>query len=110
MKPDLGLPLDEAVVGQAVGKLPAHVVAYVAEVERLEVTVAHGVEEYEDGHHLAVRHAARTVAAAFATGVQRVFVSNVCFFSSGVKYLQNSSRIQKISIKFASVMGMDVFM
>ncbi len=73
MKPDLGLPLDEAVVGQAVGKLPAHVVAYVAEVERLEVTVAHGVEEYEDGHHLAVRHAARTVAAAFATGVQRVF-------------------------------------
>ena len=74
MKPDLGLPLDEAVVGQAVGKLPAHVVAYVAEVERLEVTVAHGVEEYEDGHHLAVRHAARTVAAAFATGVQRVFL------------------------------------
>lgn len=73
MKPDLGLPFDEAVVGQAVGKLPAHVVAYVAEVERLEVTVAHGVEEYEDGHHLAVRHAARKVAAAFIAGVQRVF-------------------------------------
>ena len=73
MKPDLGLPFDEAVVGQAAWKLPAHVVAYVAEVERLEVTVAHGVEEYEDGHHLAVRHAARTVAAAFIAGVQRVF-------------------------------------
>ena len=37
-------------------------------------------------------------------------MSNVCFFSSGMKYLQNSSRIQKISIKFASVMEMDVFM
>ena len=36
-------------------------------------------------------------------------VSNVCFFNSGVKYLQNSSRIQKISIIFASVMGMGVF-
>ncbi len=32
----------------------------------------------------------------------------MCFFSSGAKYLQNSSRIQKISIKFASVTGMDV--
>ena len=30
------------------------------------------------------------------------------FFQFGAKYLQNSSRIQKISIKFASVMGMDV--
>ena len=90
---------------EAVGKLPAHVVAYVAEIERLEVAVAHGVEEYEDCHHLAVRHAARTVAAAFATGVQLVF-----FFSSGAKYLQNSSRIQKFSIKFISVMGTDVFM
>ena len=67
---------------EAVGKLPAHVVAYVAEIERFEVTVAHGVEEYEDGHHLAVRHAARTVAAAFATCVQLVFFSvrgrNIC--------------------------------
>ena len=73
MKSDLGLSFDEAVVGQAAWKLLAHVVAYVAEIERLEVTMAHGMEEYEDGHHLAVRHAARTVAAAFATGVQRVF-------------------------------------
>ena len=35
---------------------------------------------------------------------------DVCFFSSVTRYLQNSSRIQKISIKFVSVMGMDVFM
>ena len=73
-------------------------VTYITEVERLEVSVAHGMEEYENGHHLAVGHEARAVAAAFAAGV------------TGAKYLQNSSRIQKISIKFASVMGMDVFM
>ena len=33
---------------------------------------------------------------------------SVCFFSSGAKYLQNSSRIQKIYIKFTSVTGMDI--
>ena len=32
----------------------------------------------------------------------------VRFFISGDKYLQNSSRIQKISIKFAGVIGVDV--
>lgn len=104
MEPYLGLTFYEAVVRQAVWKLLAHVVAYITEIERLEVALAHGMEEYENGHHLAVGHEARAVAAALAAGVQRVF------FSSGVKYLQNSSRIQKISIKFASVMGMDVFM
>ncbi len=35
---------------------------------------------------------------------------NVCFFCFGAKYLQNSSRIQKIPIKFAVVIGVDVFM
>lgn len=62
------------------------------------------MEQYEDGHHLSVGHEEWTVAATFAGGIQLVF------FSSGSKYFQNSSRIQKISIKFASVMGMDVFM
>lgn len=61
------------------------------------------MELYEDGPHLSVGHEAWTVAATFAGGIQLVF------FSSGAKYLQNSSRIQKISIKFASVMGLDVF-
>ena len=32
----------------------------------------------------------------------------VCFFNSGAKNLQKSSRIQKISIKFAVVMGMGI--
>ena len=79
-------------------------VTYITEIERLEVAVAQDMEQYEDGHHLAVGHEAWAIAATFAGGVQRVF------FSSGAKYLQNSSRIQKISIKFASVMGIDVFM
>jgi len=35
-------------------------------------------------------------------------VSTRCFFNSGVKYLQNSSRIQKISIKFAVVIGVSI--
>lgn len=56
----------------SVWKLPAHVVAYIAEVERLQVAVPHGMEEYQDGHHLAVGHEAWTVATALAEGVQRV--------------------------------------
>jgi len=73
VKPYLGLSLDETVVGQATWKLPAYVIAYVAEIERFEVAVAYGMEEYKDGHNLAVGYATRTVAAAFTTGVQRVF-------------------------------------
>ena len=73
MESYLGLTFYEAVVRQAVWKLPAHVVAHVTEVERLEVALAHGMEQYENGHHLAVRHEARAVAAAFAAGVKRVF-------------------------------------
>lgn len=34
--------------------------------------------------------------------------SSVCFFSSGVKYLQKSSNIQNISIKFVLVTEVDV--
>ena len=54
-------------------KLLAHVVAYITEIERLEVALAQDMEEYENGHHLAVGHEARAVAAALAAGVQRVF-------------------------------------
>ncbi len=64
----------------------------------------HGMEKYENGHHLAVGHTAGRLRRRLPE------VSSVCFFNSGAKYLQNSSRIQKNSIKFASVMGMDVFM
>ena len=72
MKPHLRQPLHKAVVGQAVGELPAHVVAYIAEIERLLVAVSHCMEEHKDSHHLAVGHDAWAVAAAFAGGVQRV--------------------------------------
>ena len=69
----LSLAFYEAVVRQAVWKLFAHVVTYITEIERLEVALAHGMEEYENGHHLAVGHEAPAVAATFAAGVQRVF-------------------------------------
>ena len=106
MKADLGLPLEEAVVRQKLGEFITHVPAHVAEIERLEVSVPHGMKQRKDGHHLAVGHEVRTVPATLAAGVQRMFA---CFFNSGAKYLQNSSNMQKISINFTSVMGMDVF-
>ncbi len=62
----LGLTFYEAVVRLAVWKLLAHVVAYITEVERLEVSVAQDMEQYENGHNLAVGHEARAVAATFA--------------------------------------------
>ena len=54
------------------------------------------MEKYEEGHYLAVEHEARAPATTYAGGVQRRMpeVFSVCFFSSGTKYLQNSSRIQ----------------
>lgn len=73
MKSDLRLPLDKAVVGQAVGKLFTHLVTYVAEIERLEVVVAAGTEEYEYGHHLTLGHETCAVVAAFTGGDQRIF-------------------------------------
>lgn len=73
MEPYLGLTFYEAVVRQAVWKLLAHVVAHVTEVERLEVALAHGMEQYENGHHLAVGHKTWAVAATFIGGIQRVF-------------------------------------
>ena len=73
MKPRLRLPLHKVVVGQTVGKLPAHVVAYIAEMERLQGAVSHCMKEHKDSHNLAVGHEAWTVTTAFAGGVQRVF-------------------------------------
>ena len=35
---------------------------------------------------------------------------SVCFFNSGVKYLQNLLNIQNISIKFVSIIGVDVYL
>ena len=37
-------------------------------------------------------------------------VPKVCLLNSGSKYLQNSSRIQKISIKFADVIGSEFYL
>ena len=60
------------------------------------------MEQYEYRHNLTVGHAAGTVAMTLSRHL------NGMFFNSGAKNLQNSSRIQKISIKFAVVMGMGV--
>ena len=79
-------------------------VAYITEIERLEIAVAQDMEQYEDGHHLAVGHEAWAVAATFAGCVQRVFFQFRCKIFA--KLIENTEK----SIKFALVMGMDVFM
>lgn len=58
MKSYLRLPLDKAIVGQVAGKLLTHMVVYVSEIERLDISVATDVEEYEYGHHLALGYEA----------------------------------------------------
>ena len=62
------------------------------------------MENHQDGHDLAVRHAARAVTVPLAGG------SNVCLLNSGSKYLQNSSRMQKISIKSVDVIGSEFYL
>ena len=61
------------------------------------------MEECYYGHHFAVGHEARLVVAVFTGGIQCMF------FRLRVKYLQNSSRMQKISINFVSIKGMSIF-
>ena len=100
---DRSLSFNKTAVRQSVWEILAHVVADVAEVKRLEVAMSHEVEEHEYSHHLAVRHLARAVAVSLV----RAF--GHALFSTGLRFLQNSSIKQKISIKFAVVMGMDVF-
>ena len=103
MQSHLDLAFDEPVVWQAVWKLRAHVVTDVTEIERLEVAVAHGkstrivITSLSDMRHGRLRR-------------RLPDVSSVCFFSLGAKYLQNSSRIQKISIIFAPVMWNEYFL
>ena len=63
------------------------------------------MENHQDGHDLAVRHAARAVTVPRAGGG-----SNVCLLNSGSKYLQNSSRMQKISIKSVDVIGSEFYL
>lgn len=50
-----------------------HMVADIAHIERLEVAVTAGMEEYEYGHHLTIGHESCTVAAAFVGAVQSMF-------------------------------------
>ena len=96
MESYLGLAFYEAVVRQAVWKLLTHVVAYITEVERLEVSVAQDMEQYENGHHLAVGHEARAVAATFAADVQRVFFQ----FGSKIfaEFIENTENFYYICI------------
>ena len=57
MEGNLRLALHETVVGDGVWELLAHVLAYVTEIKRLEVTEMTCVEQHEYGHDLAVGHA-----------------------------------------------------
>ena len=60
------------------------------------------MEQQQYGHYLAVGHAARTVAMALAWDLYSVF------FQLWSKIFAEFVRIQKISIKFAVVMGMGI--
>lgn len=95
---DQNLPLDEAVVGYGDGAC----YSYMVQVERLEIAEVVCVEQHQNGHCLAVGYAAGVVAVVLAGD------STGCSFSSGAKYLQNSSRMQKMSIKFIVVLGVRV--
>ena len=57
VKSHLCLTLHEAVVGEPVGELTPHVLADIAKVEGLEVAEMTCVEQHENCHDLAVRHA-----------------------------------------------------
>ena len=62
----LALQLDEPAVADQSRERPGQALRDVARVEGLEVAVAGGVEQHEDGHHLGERERAGLVAAARA--------------------------------------------
>jgi len=73
VKPDLGLALYETVISDDMRKLFAHMLADVAQIERFEVTEATGMEQDEDRHDFAVRHASGTVPMQLTGGGNRTF-------------------------------------
>ena len=79
-----------------------HVLADIAQIEGLQVAEMVVVKHYQDSHHLTVGEPAQTVTGTL-TGD-----SNRAFSLFGPRNLQNSSILQKIFIKFAGVIGVDV--
>ncbi|QFQ12574.1 hypothetical protein C7Y71_005850 [Pseudoprevotella muciniphila] len=78
--------------------------ADVTKVERFQIPEMGCMKKYEHCHNLCVRNTAGAVAMLFSIR------SNKVFFSSGLKILQNSSKIQYISTKFAVVMGVEIIL
>ena len=74
------------------------------EIECLEVYIMGLMIHNEDGHDFAVAHHARAISMTLSRYVYLVFFELRC-----KKNLQNSSRIQKISIKFVLVIGVGIF-
>ena len=83
-------------------EVSTHMLADIAQIEGLEVSEAVSVEQDQNGHDFTVRHTGSTVTVPLAGYLKRMF------FNSGVKYLQKSSNIQNISIKFVSVIGVGI--
>ena len=54
MQCDLCLPLDEAVVGNPMWEVSTHMLADIAQMERLEVSEAVGMEQDQNGHDFTV--------------------------------------------------------
>ena len=110
VKPHLSLTLHEAVVWNGMREVLPHVLADIAKVEWFQVAEMVRMEQQQYGHYLAVGHAARTVAMALARDLWSVFFQLWSKIFAEFFFLLNntSSRIQKISIKFAVVMGMGI--
>ena len=85
-------------------EVTTHMLADIAQIEGLEVSEAVSVEQNQNGHDFTVRHTGRTVTVPLARYFNRMF------FNSVVKYLQKSSNIQNISIKFVSVIGVGIYL
>ncbi len=91
VKSDLGLTLYESVVGDDIGELFAHVLADVTQIERFQITEVTGVEQDEDGHDFAVRHASWTVPMSLPRGRNSTFLQFMLkIFAEFVEKTKNS--------------------
>ena len=97
----------ETVVGHGIGELTPQAALDKTQVILLETAVSAEMVTDEDGHYLALRQPAFTVPASFADIARR---GRRSFFRiSDVKFLSNSSIIQKISVTLSLVIIAYIF-
>ena len=86
-----------------------HVQADVTEVEGLQITVAGGVEEDQDGHDFRIRHVGLAVAALLSWNINEVFFqfwlknkqdTTLGFLHYNLFYNGNFSQYQRDTIRY----------